>query len=115
MKYRRLSLSGDYQFGRPGLFHIDTPDGVAQAIRTRLALWTGEWFLDQEEGTPYLGAVIGHGTQGTRDLALKERITQTPGVLELLEYASSVDSKRKMTVTARVSTIYGQTTISLEA
>ncbi len=115
MKYRRQSTTGDYQFGRSNLFHVDTPEGVAQAIRTRLHLWTGEWFLDQEEGTPYIGGVIGHGTQGTRDQVIKQRILDTPGVRSILEYSSSVDGTRKMTVVARVDTIYGQTIVNIGA
>lgn len=113
MRYRALDPDGDYQFGRPNIFHVDTPAAVAQAVLTRLRLATGEWFLDAREGTPYDPEILGYGTQGTRDLAIKNRIVQTPGVLELLEYASSVDAKRVFTVTARISTIYGPANITV--
>ena len=112
MKYRALSPTGDYQFGHTGIFLTDSPQAVAQAITTRLLLWTGEWFLDSSEGTPYLDQVIGYGTQGTRDLAIKDRILGTPGVMSILEYSSSV-SNRKMQVTATVETIYGSASITV--
>lgn len=114
MRYRALSTTGDYQFGRAGLFLINTPAAVAQAVKTRLMLWAGEWFLDSREGTPYEQSILGYGTQGTRDLAIKERILGTPGVLSLIRYASSVDSSRKMTVTATVETQYGTAALNLQ-
>ncbi len=115
MRYRALSATGDYQFGHSGLFLINTPAAVAQAIRTRLMLWVGEWFLDSTEGTPYEQSVLGYGTQGTRDLAIKERILGTPGVLSILKYASSVNSARRMSVEAIIETQFGTATLNLQA
>lgn len=114
MRYRELSPSGDYQFGRTAIFLSDSPAVVVQAILTRLHLWSGEWFLDDREGTPYEQGVLGHGTQGTRDLVLKSRILGTPGVSELISYSSSVDAARKMTVQATVQTIYGASTFTAQ-
>ena len=53
MRNRAMDANGDYQFGRSGLFLVDSPAGVAQAIKTKLLLAAGEWFLDADEGTPY--------------------------------------------------------------
>jgi hypothetical protein len=114
MRYRALSPTGDFQFGRSGIFLVNNAAVVVQAIRTRLMLWTGEWFLDNREGTPYKELILGYGTQGTRDLAVKERILSTPGVLELTDYSSSVSALRKMTVAATVKTIYGSSTFSVQ-
>lgn len=114
MRYRALSSTGDYQFGRVGVFLINTPEAVAQAIMTRLNLWSGEWFLDTSEGTPYETRILGTGTQGTRDAAVRERILGTPGVLSLVSYSSAVDADRKMTVRATVSTAYGNAIITAE-
>jgi hypothetical protein len=112
MKYRRLDANGDYVFGASGEFYADSPDAVAQAILTRLLLATGEWFLNVDEGTPYSTAVLGYGTQGTRDIAIKDRIINTPGVVELVYYLSSVGADRRMTVSCRVTTLYGVTSFT---
>jgi hypothetical protein len=106
MKYRQLTASGDYMFGRLNSFLVDTPETVAQAIKTRLALWTNEWFLDKTEGTDYIDKILGTGTQGTRDAEIKGRILGTPGVVEILKYSSSVDA-RQFIVSATVRTEYG--------
>lgn len=111
MRVRAQDAAGDYQFGRSDLFLVDTPAAVAQVIRNRLSLQTGEWFLDLTEGTPYAEFVLGYGTQGTRDQALQSRILDTPGVQELQSYASSV-TDRRLTVTATVITTFGAVTIT---
>lgn len=113
MRYRAMSATGDYQFGRTGIFFVDSPEAVVQAIKTRLGLWTGEWFLDSDEGTPYIGQILGHGTQATRDVAIKTRLLETPGVLSLLKYSSSVTADRRMVVAAEVETQFGATQVSL--
>lgn len=105
MRYRKLSPSGDYVFGQANSFHINTSEGVAQAIRTRLLLWAGEWFLDSQEGTDYSNGVLGFGTQGSRDAVIKQRILETPGVTQLLEYSSGVDN-RVFSVYCKVDTAY---------
>jgi hypothetical protein len=107
MRYRALDAEGDYQFGGASRFLVDSPDTVAQAILTRLRLKTNEWFLDTTVGTPYDELILGYGTQGSRDVALRQRILGTQGVRSLLSYGSSVDANRRFTVTARVDTIYG--------
>jgi len=113
MRYRALAADGDYQFGRAGIFLIDSAASVAQAIKTRLMLWTDEWFLDNTEGTPFNPLVLGHHTQATRDLVFKQRILDTPGVKEILNYYSTINAQRQFKVTATVGTIYGAATVSI--
>ena len=114
MKYRAQDPAGDYQFGRSNIFLVDSPAAVAQAIKTKLLLATGEWFLDSDEGTPYSTQVLGYGTQDTRDLAIRDRILSVPGVTEIVSYTSSVSADRRFTVAAVVSTKYGTSSVSLE-
>lgn len=111
MKYRALSATGDYVLGASAQFYQDSPEAVAQAIKTRLELWTGQWFLNTNEGTDYAGSILGHGSQDARDLEVKSRILETPGVLELVRYSSSVTPARKFQVAATVATRYGQANV----
>lgn len=111
MKYRALDANGDHQFGRAGLFLVDSPQAVAQAVLTRLRLWTGEWFLDNEEGTDYANRILGYGTQGTRDVEIKERILNTPGVRSILAYQSAMNG-RVFNVTTVIDTAFGTVTVS---
>lgn len=109
MRYRKLDASGDYTLNT---FLVDTPEAVGQAIKTRLALITGEFWLNTNEGTPWRTQVLGKYTQGSYDAVLKSRILKTQGVLSIDAYESALNrDTRALTVTATVTTIYGKTTI----
>lgn len=103
-------LSGDMLFGSGQAdFYRDSPEAVAQLILTRLRLWTGEWFLDLTEGTPYAGAILGAGKRQTIEPAIRSRILDTPGVQAIEDFSLVVDPDgRRATVAATVSTVYGQ-------
>lgn len=109
MRYRKLTTDGDYSFGN-GLFNfwIDVPDAVAQAVKTRLGLWTGEWFLDVDEGTPWLISVLGKHSQTQADVTIQDRVNNTQGVVGIENYSSALDADlRRFAVTMTVNTIYG--------
>ncbi|MDQ0507426.1 hypothetical protein [Xanthobacter agilis] len=94
-------------------FWQDVPEAPAQAVKTRLALWLGEWFLDTTDGTPYNTKILGKHTSGTRDAALRERIVGTEGVTSLDAYSSTYDpDTRSFTVSATITTDYGATTVT---
>ena len=111
MRQRAMLPDGDYSFGTALPFLRDTPTCVAQAIMTRLRLKTGEWFLDTAEGTDYDNLVFGFNTALTRDLAIRQRILDTPGVVRIKEYISILDKQRAMSVVATIDTQYGSTQI----
>lgn len=112
MRQRAMRPDGDYSFGTGLPLLENSPACVSQAILTRLLLQAGEWFLDLTEGTPYVGKILGAGTQATRDLAIQTRILDTPGVKRIALYNSSLDRERHLTVSATVDTIYGATTLT---
>ncbi|WP_416778213.1 hypothetical protein ACNFJN_08430 [Xenorhabdus budapestensis] len=114
MRYRREDINGDYSFGQgDNTFLIDSPDAVAQAVKTRLNLWRGDWFLDMEEGTPYREAVLEKNY--TSVMALRERILDTEGVTEIITLdAIRHPATRKITITATLNTRYGRTTVTSE-
>jgi|SRR5215831_1222392 len=107
-------------------FFVDIPEAPAQAILTRLKLFTGEWFLNIDAGTawvaqgflpgatgPFYG-VLGAHTEGIRDQILQDRIRNTPGVLAILGYSSIFDpGRRHLVVSATVMTIYGPAPVRL--
>jgi hypothetical protein len=111
--YRKLTSTGDYTFGKGAAnFLVGTPDTVAQAVKTRLALITGEWFLDLTRGTPYKEQILAEGKMALYDHAIKEVILNTQGVRSILEYASGVNpNTRAAFIACTIDTIYGQTLI----
>jgi len=112
MRYRILSDTDDYVFGSGSSeFLVDSPATVAQAVKTRLLLATGEWFLNLAEGTPYSTEILGMGTQELYDQAIRERILSTPGVVSIDKYFSSLDAERHLAIDATINTQFGVTTV----
>lgn len=110
MRYRKLNTNGDYTFGQAqSNFYVNTPEAVAQAVKTRLLLIQGEWFLDVSEGTPYSAKILGAGKVATFSSALKRVIAETQGVKEVVRFGAFFNSStRKASVTATINTIYGK-------
>jgi hypothetical protein len=109
MRYRKLNSDDDMQYGNQQAdYWRDVPDAVAQAVATRLRLFTGEWFLDIEEGTPWQGWVLGKHTLNDAELVIRQRILETQGVLEILSFDSSENrDERSVIISATIGTIYG--------
>lgn len=112
MKIRKQDANGDYVLGTGADFYQNEPIGVGQVAGTRLELYTGEWFVDINDGTPWKTDVLGKYTQGAYDTVLKQRVLGTPGVRQILDYQSAVNgSTRKLEVSMTLDTIYGTTKV----
>lgn len=116
MRYRKLSDTGDYVFGNGQAdFYRDTPEAVGQAVKTRLELWLGEWFLDIDEGTPYMQGVLGKYSKEIADRTIQDRVLKTQGVTQITNYASVFDpDTRDLSVQMTIDTIYGPSAVELE-
>lgn len=114
MIYRKLDKDGDYTFGLgAGNFYKDQPEAVAQAVKTRLGLIEGEWFLDITAGTPYNSQILGAGMVSRYDHAIQEVILNTVGVTEIVNYYSQVDpTTRAAQITCTINTLYGTATLT---
>lgn len=116
MRYRKLTEDNDYSFGNGEKdFYKDNPEAVAQSVKTRLLLWLGEWFLDIEEGTPYMQGVFGKYTQEEADAIIQDRILTTEYVTSIDNYESEINQDtRKMLVKFELNTAFGPTTVEIE-
>lgn len=117
MQYRREDADGDYTFGRgDDTWLTNSPEAVAQAIKTRFELWYGQWFLDTTEGTPWIQSVLGKQRPEVYNLAIRQRILDTAGVSSITAFDTTVNTTtRRVTFTATVETLYGTTTVTSEA
>lgn len=117
MRYRREDEHGDYTFGHGDeTWLINSPEAVAQAVKTRFELWYGQWFLDTTEGTPWIQTVLGKQHQETYSLAIRKRILGTPGVKSLLRFDLINNGvTRRVQFQAEIDTLYGTTTVTREA
>lgn len=113
MRYRKLDADGDMVFGHGREDYLTGTEAVAQSVLTRLRLWQSEWYLDTEEGTPYLTDILGKGTESSSVAALQSRILDTPGVKSILEISATQDPEtRKASFSMTLDTIYGEVTVN---
>lgn len=114
MRYRRL-VNGDYQAGHGVAdWLVNSPQAVAQAVETRLALYTGQWFLDRSEGTPWMTQVLGRHAEIVADLALRNRVLATTGVTGIASFASTLDrNTRRYGLQANIATAYDAGTVAV--
>lgn len=114
MKVRKLSASGDYLMGHGSVDFIqNTAEAVAQSAMTRLALWQGQWFIDTDEGTPWIQGILGKGDFA--ESLVKERILATQGVLSISEFESILNpDTRSMAITVTIETEFGSATLGTE-
>lgn len=112
MKVRKLNADGDMCMGHGSADYIEnTPEAVAQNVMTRLSLWSGQWFIDTDEGTPYLQEIL--GKHDAVDLLIKQRILETPGVIQIEQFEAIFDpDTRRLSITAEIDTEYGKTTVN---
>lgn len=117
MQYRREDTNGDYTFGQgDNTWLVNSPEAVAQAIKTRFLLWYGTWFLDTTAGTPWIQSVLGKQSPDVYNMAIRKHLLETKGVNSIQSFSTTVDSTtRRVTFTATVDTIYGTTTVTSEA
>lgn len=66
---------------------IQEHEETVQHIRQRLLMFQGEWFLDLEDGLPWLEEILGKPREMAMvEALLKERIQGSPGVEELTAF-----------------------------
>ena len=117
MIYRRLSKDWDYTFGNGTSNYIKGAEAVAQAIKSRLLLLYGAWWEDQEDGLPLWQKILGSSgrpeNQQAVDLIIRDRISETEGVLAITAWTSSFEN-RNYVFQALVETQFGALSVSNE-
>lgn len=113
--YLRLDAEYDpvFQVGA----ELSNLDAVAQAIKTRLLLFQGEWWENLNEGTPMFQDIIGQRAsesgQKIMALALANRIAGTPYVSAVKDMAVSFDEKtRQLRFNCTAQTSFGTVPVS---
>ena len=104
-----LNSAHDLDTSRMDLGLIAGAAQVKQHLVIKLKLWTGEWFLDEGFGTPYLQSILGKQlTLSGAIAALRKSIKEVSGVQSITKFAYAYDNTaRKLTVTFTANTPYG--------
>jgi hypothetical protein len=109
---RRLDQNGDFTFGQGLADYISDTEAVAQIIKTRLLLFTGEWWLDLNDGLPLWTSILGASGANMQAITLliQDRILGTPNVINITSLSTNFDSvARAYSFTASVTTSFSTT------
>lgn len=111
-KYRTRRLDSNGNPVISGKVWIYDIEAVAQTIDTRLKLFSGEYWRDVTDGTPWIDKILTKNnrtnTLQSKISILKERILQTSGVISILEWTTDFNyTSRNLSVIATVLTEFG--------
>lgn len=107
----KLDDDGDLFIDEDGAHLTTGIEAVVQAVRFRLQLFRGEWFLNLDVGVPWFQEFLGekYDPELLRQ-RLIEAIKDTPGVVEVVSLVIAFDSPtRKISVTWSVRSEFGDT------
>jgi len=102
-------LTHDLDTRSLGMKVVSGAEAVIQNIRIKLKLWTGEWFMDTEAGTPYLEDILGKRISLAGALAaIRASIMEVDGVQTITRFEYQFNRQtRKLDFEFEVSTPYG--------
>jgi hypothetical protein len=104
-----LGGDGDLLVSGLDLSIIKGADRVRQNIQIKLKLWTGEWFLDTEFGTPYLESILGKQISLNAAIAaLKQSILAVNDVNAITDFTYNFSRQtRAININFTASTPFG--------
>lgn len=110
-----LDADGDLDTSQLGLAIVRGADRVKQNIQIKLKLWTGEWFLDTEAGTPYLEDILGKRISlGGALASIRASILEVDGVNGITNFSYVFNRQtRVLNYTFEASTPFGLIEVSL--
>jgi hypothetical protein len=109
MKDLLLDATGDLIIENFDLKLTDETTEVKQRIRRKLLCFRGEWYLDEEIGTPYFPVI---GTKDTESIfqMLRQSVLEVKGVQDIMAFDVEIDATtRSAKVSLEVSTDNGTT------
>jgi hypothetical protein len=124
MKYRRLSTTHDMCFGRGNedylVDSVENPEAVAQAIKTRMLLFTEEWWLDLKDGLPLWQKILGKRiSKSVVDRILVNRIrglklpNNKKAITNISNVTSTFDGETRVySFSCIVDTVYGKVVVT---
>lgn len=116
MKDLALTTDDELQVVDGDLSFVADSDQIAQHLRTRLHLFYNEWIFDPGSGVKFFEEVFVKSPDlSIVDGLIKATILDTPGVVELTSYTSTLDDvTRTLTITGSYLDMYSTEAIYFE-
>jgi hypothetical protein len=118
--YRQLNPYNDPQWGQGVANFLTNVYAVAQAVRTILLLFLGEWWESVLDGTPMWQKILGVGPSGGQSLTqqvsliIQQRILGSPYVTGISNLVVSFNlPQRAFSISCDLQTSFGSTSVSI--
>jgi len=110
MRVSGLDSNDDWRFGKGKANYLTGRKAIAQNVRTRLRSFANDWYLDVEEGIPWIQLLGNPGTERRILRSVERTVLQTEGVLQVtrLEIVRR-DGNRGVTIRVDYTDVYGET------
>lgn len=81
----KLDVTGDLDFSSGDLEIVTADDAIRQQLQIRLRFFLGEWFLNENEGMPYIDNIIGAKNPSVALMTdiFRRAILGVPGIVSL--------------------------------
>lgn len=107
MIIRNLDTAGDWRIGRGKQDFLTGLNALKLDLKTRLKSWRGDCFYSTGDGVDW-NNYLDIGTKDLLDRDIKRVTLQTPGILKIKSYESTLNREsRGLTVTMEISTVFG--------
>lgn len=105
----QLDSEGDLDITSNSLSLTTGTEAIRQHLQVKLRMFLGEWFLNTDLGVPYFTEILIKQPNFINiQNRLKLEITETPGVIEIIQFSFDFDSEiRLFTLTFKVSSEEG--------
>ncbi len=106
-----LDSNHDMHLAGSGFAIVRDADYVTQAIKTKLQLYQGEWFLNLKKGVPWFQEIfVAPADVGRAGALIQAEILAVEGVQYLSKYDNTFDAGiRELTITFDAVTDFGST------
>jgi hypothetical protein len=108
---RALDSNHDWKFGKGKNSYLRDLDALKQDTKTRILEWKYDCFFAQQNGIDW-NNYLDIGTKDFLDLDIKRVILQTPGILKINDYESTI-LDRNVSASMYLETIYGSTYLNV--
>lgn len=110
MIFRGIDGTNDWAFGNGRQSYLTGEAAVAANIKTRLLVFLGECFFALDAGVDWWNLIGGKNPQAQANIILQCRtvIINSEGVVRVNSVVPVMDSKRKLTLTFNIDTIFSR-------
>ena len=110
MSVRKVTSDGDWTFGKGLADYVSGSEEIKQNVVTRLRSFTDDYFLNVDEGSPWIELFGNLGTERQILRAIEKSVAQTNGVLSITELKLlDTDSNRNARIAVTYTDVYNTT------